>query len=307
MTIDLGYKHVGKLAAGKSWYVLESKHFVSSFSLKLKIEKKDLDSFNGQSNIFRLSINEVKTLQMTRTLYKSRYNPTYKIKSQTQPSKDNTYNNLPSILQSFKQKLLSGNDFCIQMIQIFHIEMSAVDFQILDDEKIDDSITKRDFIKVYHQWGAKVNSENSNFKFFFGENHKFIQVGNGYLEIALKKRKSDKTNFADGDVVRLVNDAFAYTIHDAKFSTSSGVEIEQYKFVGPISIILRLLAKKGGDLSIYFDIIDESETAMDNSSLKQKLINDHSNDNKCIIRGHLTLEYVFGFCKSLKNNQGTWF
>ena len=71
------------------------------------------------------------------------------------------------------------------------------------------------------------------------------------MKLASKIRKADETNFADGDVVRLVNDAFAYTIHDAKNSTSSGVEIEQYKFVGPISFILRLLAQKGGDLSIY--------------------------------------------------------
>ena len=44
---------------------------------------------------------------------KLRYNPKYKIKSQTQISKDNTLANLPSNLQSFKQKLLSGNGFVV--------------------------------------------------------------------------------------------------------------------------------------------------------------------------------------------------
>ena len=50
---------------------------------------------------------------MTKTLIKSRYNPRYVIKSQNQPSKHNTFNNLPPKLQSFKEKLLSGNGFVV--------------------------------------------------------------------------------------------------------------------------------------------------------------------------------------------------
>ena len=48
---------------------------------------------------------------MTKTLIKSRYNPKYKIKSKTQILKGVTSSNLPSNLQNFKQKLLSGNGF----------------------------------------------------------------------------------------------------------------------------------------------------------------------------------------------------
>ena len=50
---------------------------------------------------------------MTKTLIKSRYNPKYKIKSQTQILKDATSTNLPSNLQNFEQKLLSGNGFVV--------------------------------------------------------------------------------------------------------------------------------------------------------------------------------------------------
>ena len=35
--------------------------------------------------------------------------------------------------------------------------MSLVDFQLVDDESIDNSIIKRDFIKIYHQQGAQLN------------------------------------------------------------------------------------------------------------------------------------------------------
>ena len=42
--------------------------------------------------------------------------------------------------------------------------MSAEDFQLIDNEKSDDSIIKRDFIKLYNQSGANVNAENSQIK-----------------------------------------------------------------------------------------------------------------------------------------------
>ena len=44
---------------------------------------------------------------------KSRYNPNYKIKLQNQIPKDKKSNNLTPNLQSFKDKLLSGNGFVV--------------------------------------------------------------------------------------------------------------------------------------------------------------------------------------------------
>ena len=44
---------------------------------------------------------------------KSRYNPKYKIKLQNQIPKDTESINLPQNLQSFKDKLLSGNGFVV--------------------------------------------------------------------------------------------------------------------------------------------------------------------------------------------------
>ena len=180
--------------------------------------------------------------------------------------------------------------------------MSAEDFQLIDNEKIDDSIIKRDFIKIYHQSGANVDAENSQIKFHFGENHNFIQVGNGYLEFDIRIRRDDGNAFTivapGNDIIRLVNNAFAYTIHDARISTSAGVEIEQNKYVGPSSTIMRLITQKDGDLSTYFDVTDESEDKINNSSLKKILIDNHTEANRGLIRGHLPLEYIFGFARS---------
>ena len=66
------------------------------------------------------------------------------------------------------------------------------------------------------------------------------------------------------DIIGLVNNAFAYTLHDARISTSAGVVIEQNKYVGAISTFMRLVTQKDGDLSTYFDIIDESENGINN-------------------------------------------
>ena len=63
---------------------------------------------------------------------------------------------------------------------------------------------------------------------------------------------------------------------------------------------MRIARQKDGDLSTYFDIFDESDGGFDKFSLKQILINNHTADNRRIIRGHLPLEYVFGSGKSFK-------
>ena len=58
---------------------------------------------------------------------------------------------------------------------------------------------------------------------------------------------------------------------------------------------MRLVTQKDGDLSTYFDIIDENENGINISSLKKILIDNHTGANRGLIRGHLPLEYVFGF------------
>ena len=103
------------------------------------------------------------------------------------------------------------------------------DFQLIDDSKIDDSIIKRDFIKIYHQHAAKVNNENQNKKFYFGENPNYIQIGNACFEIDILVRKADRTNFANADDIRLVNNGLAYFFQEGRITTSAGTEIEHSK------------------------------------------------------------------------------
>ena len=65
--------------------------------------------------------------------------------------------------------------------------------------------------------------------------------------------------------------------------------------------IMRLLTQKDGDLSSYFDKINETEGDIGNSIIKHMLINSHTDDdNKRKIRANLPLEHIFGFCKTFK-------
>ena len=59
MDVDPGYKYIEKFRGGVQWYMMESKNIISSFCSKLKNEKGNLVSFNGQSVTFRLSIKEL--------------------------------------------------------------------------------------------------------------------------------------------------------------------------------------------------------------------------------------------------------
>ena len=57
--------------------------------------------------------------------------------------------------------------------------MRLEDFQILNNEPLDNNIIKRDFTKVYHQQGAQLNQSDQDIDFFLVEittNIKLVMV-----------------------------------------------------------------------------------------------------------------------------------
>ena len=66
---------------------------------------------------------------------------------------------------------------------------------------------------------------------------------------------------------------------------------------------MRLLAQRAAPLSTYSDKSDESDDAINNSSLKQLRFNHHKLDNRGLIRDCLALEYIIGFFESLKRKK----
>ena len=78
------------------------------------------------------------------------------------------------------------------------------------------------------------------------------------------------------------------------------MDLEDIKYVGQVSTIMRLLTFKDNGLSSYFD---ENGGAVinDDIPLKQILINNHAVEaNKGKIKVHLALEHIFGFCKTFR-------
>ena len=169
--------------------------------------------------------------------------------------------------------------------------MSFEDFQLIDDTQIDNSIIKRDWTKIYHQQGAQLNQSDQTIDFIFGENNNYHQIGNAYLQFDFTIRKDDNTNFVDADEIRLVNNSLAFYIKEFKTATTGGTVIENNKFVGPTSTMMRIITGKEGDLQSCFDKIDE--TQINNTTLKQRIIEDHGtavNKGKCV--GFLPLEHL---------------
>ena len=86
------------------------------------------------------------------------------------------------------------------------------------------------------------------------------------------------------------------------------MDLEDNKYVGQVSTIMRLLTSKVSDLSSYIDKYGEA-VINDDNPLKQLLINNHAVEaNKGKIKGHLALEHILGFCKNFQKNENkSWF
>ena len=187
--------------------------------------------------------------------------------------------------------------------------MSLEDFQLLDNEPLDNSIIKRDFTKIYHRQGDQLNQSDQNIEVIFDENNNYHQIGNAYLEFNITVRKNDTTNFHNDDPIRLVNKGFAYCFKEARLTTSIGGDIEINNFCGQISTIMRAISNKDGDLLSQFDNINENDIPVLNrladlpvqirdTPYQKMLIDNHIDANKGKIKGYLYLEDIFGFCKT---------
>ena len=140
--------------------------------------------------------------------------------------------------------------------------MSVEDFQLLDLERIDNSIIKRNFSKVNHRQGANLNNPDQNVESIFVKNNNYYQIGNAYLEFDRTVRRNDNAKFDDNSATRLIKNGFAYAFKECRLSTISGSDLEHNKFVGQVSTIKRSLSSKDGDLLSQFHNINEEKVKM---------------------------------------------
>ena len=100
--------------------------------------------------------------------------------------------------------------------------MGLEDFQLLDNEPIDNSIIRRDFTKTYHRQGDPLNQSDQNIEIVFGEINNYHQIVNAYLEFTITVRKNDGAKFHHDDPIHLVNNGFAFCFKEARLSTTIG-------------------------------------------------------------------------------------
>ena len=94
---------------------------------------------------------------------------------------------------------------------------------------------------------------------------------------------------------------------EARLSTTT-IDLEHNEYVGQMSIIMRVVSSRVGDLPSQFDnIIEEigaNEAATSDNirstSLNKMLNTNHEDVNRGKIKGQLPLEHIFGFCKTFK-------
>ena len=125
--------------------------------------------------------------------------------------------------------------------------MSLGDCQLKDNEPIDNSINERDFLKAYHQPGAKLNDSDQSVEFMFGQNINYHQIGNAYLEFDTTVR-NPAANFDNISELRLFANGFAYCFKEAFSSTTGGSDPERNKYIGQVSTTMRAVISKDGDL-----------------------------------------------------------
>ena len=189
--------------------------------------------------------------------------------------------------------------------------MSLENFQLLDNEPLDNSFKKGEFTKIHHRQGDQLNQSDQKIEFIFGQNSNYHQIGNAFLEFNITVRKNDDTNFHHEDPVRLVKNGYAFCFKEARLGTTVGSDIEYNKFCGQVSTIMRAISNKNGDLLSQFDNFIENDIPIlerladlppqIRSTPHQKLlIDNHTDANKCNIKGCLYLEDFFGFCKTFK-------
>ena len=189
--------------------------------------------------------------------------------------------------------------------------MSLKDFKLLDNEPLDNSITKRDFTKLYHRQVEDKNQSDQNFEFIFGENNNYHQIGNAYLEFNIRVRKNDDTNFHFYDPVRVVHIGFAYCSEEARLGTTIGSDIENNTFCGQVSTIMRAISNKDGDLLSQLDNKNKKDITIPErledlpvqtreTPHQKMLINNHTDANNGRIKGYFYLEDFFMFCRTFK-------
>ena len=89
-----------------------------------------------------------------------------------------------------------------------------------------------------------MNKSDQKIEFIFGENNNYHRIGISYLQYDITVKNCNDKNFADEDVIKLIDNAFSCCFKGATLATTGGSDIEYNKYYGNDSTILRILTNK---------------------------------------------------------------
>ena len=109
MVVDPCFEHIEQFRAGLQWCMMESKDFFQILVFLLKYKNADIISLNDIPIINTRSLILLKAFDINEITLSN----TSQIQNTKKPEEQTKKPSLTPILQSFKQKVLSGNGFIV--------------------------------------------------------------------------------------------------------------------------------------------------------------------------------------------------
>ena len=117
---------------------------------------------------------------------------------------------------------------------------------------------------------------------------------NSFISLEFEVLKNDKTRYADGDEISLVNFGPVALFSEAKLSTSSGEHLEKVDNLHPICLMQKLLTSNQQTSQLMYGF-EESQ-----ANRRQELTTNKTEKGTFFVR--IKLKDLFGFADQEKNN-----
>ena len=169
-------------------------------------------------------------------------------------------------------------------------------FSLKSKYTLEKPIHKIEFIKYSPSSLATVKNTNSNISISLPREDAYICLQNSYISLEFEVYKNDKTRYANGDEVRLVNFGPIALFSEAKLTTSSRKHLEKVDNLHPISLLIKLSTSTQQTSQLMYGF--EESTAI----RRQELTNNKNEKGTFFVR--IILKDLFGFADQEKTTYG---
>ena len=180
--------------------------------------------------------------------------------------------------------------------------MSSI-LKITEPISVDTSIDKYEYFECEPVVGANLNNSGGAIRLVIESQDIFTHPSESYLIIEGRLSKADGSDYANADLVSLMNNSMMYLFKDIRYELS-GHEIEKITNLGQATTMLGLLKypddfskSKGLNQSWYKDTLPRAVAQNTGWNIRRQYI---INDNvvpKGSFSFRIPLKHIFGFCE----------